>query len=83
MRQHVLDTVCEKSIRREPHFFRFLNQRKLQCAGIVAHGGFIVAEQAVDEEPLNISGFCTVRIKDYKRTTKMTFLRSAPTEEIQ
>lgn len=52
-------------------------------AALLNDGGFIVAEQAVDEEPLNISGFCTVRIKDYKRTTKMTFLRSAPTEEIQ
>lgn len=47
----------------------------IQSADILKDDGFIVAEQSVDEAELNPDGFEVYRIKDYKRTTKMTFLR--------
>lgn len=47
----------------------------IHISGILKDGGYIVAEQSVDEETLISDGFEVYRIKDYKRTTKMTFLR--------
>ncbi len=55
-----------------------LTEASLQAvvqAKILKPKGYIVAEQAVDEASLNINGLEVYRIKDYKRTTKMTFLR--------
>ncbi len=46
-------------------------------ADILKDGGFIVAEQSVNEPEIHTDGFEVYRIKDYKRTTKMTFLRKA------
>jgi 16S rRNA (guanine(966)-N(2))-methyltransferase RsmD len=47
----------------------------IHSADILKEGGFIVAEQSVDEPALSPVGFEAYRIKDYKRTTKMTFLK--------
>ncbi len=47
----------------------------IHISGILKDGGYIVAEQSVDEAQLECDGFEVYRIKDYKRTTKMTFLR--------
>ena len=47
--------------------------KKIVSLGLIKEEGYIIAEQAADEEPLLIDGLEILRIKDYK-TTKMTFL---------
>jgi 16S rRNA (guanine(966)-N(2))-methyltransferase RsmD len=49
----------------------------IRKANILKDNGFIVAEQSVTEPELKPAGFEVFRIKDYKRTTKMTFLKKA------
>lgn len=61
----------------------------IQGCGILKEDGFIIAEQAVSEPVPDIAELEVYRIKDYKRTTKMTFLKrsagavSEDTEDIQ
>lgn len=52
----------------------------IHSGGILKKDGYIAAEQATDEPPLNPSGFKVFRVKDYKRTTKITFLGYADEE---
>jgi 16S rRNA (guanine(966)-N(2))-methyltransferase RsmD len=62
----------------DPPYSKGLTEASLKAigqAGILKESGFIVAEQSVDEPELAIDGFEVYRIKDYKRTTKMTFLK--------
>ncbi len=62
----------------DPPYGKGLTEAVLQAivnACILCDGGYIVAEQSVDEAELNIDGLSVYRIKDYKRTTKMTFLK--------
>ncbi|MBQ7265230.1 MAG: 16S rRNA (guanine(966)-N(2))-methyltransferase RsmD [Firmicutes bacterium] len=46
----------------------------IQSYKLLSEDGFIVAEQAAEEEELKTEGLEVYRIKDYK-TTKMTFLK--------
>lgn len=43
-------------------------------AGLLKENGYIAAEQATTEPPLVSSSLDVLRVKDYKRTTKITFL---------
>lgn len=48
--------------------------KEIYNARLLKNGGFIVAEQAMEDELPNIEGFEIFRVKEYK-ITKMTFLK--------
>ena len=52
-----------------------LSLEAIKASGILKDDGYIVAEQSVDEPQIETAGFAVYRVKDYKRTTKMTFLK--------
>lgn len=60
-----------------PYYSDFIENilDEIKKSGILNNDGIVVIEQAKDEEDIRISGFEVFRIKDYGKTTKMTFLR--------
>jgi 16S rRNA (guanine(966)-N(2))-methyltransferase RsmD len=48
----------------------------IKKSGVLSEDGFIIAEQATEEKELTVDGFTVTRIKQFGRTTKMTFLKA-------
>lgn len=66
----------------DPPYSKGLTQKTLDAiakAEILKENGFIIAEQAIDEEVPNVKGLKVFRIKEY-RISKMTFIEYENTE---
>jgi 16S rRNA (guanine966-N2)-methyltransferase len=62
----------------DPPYSKGLTEKALEITDrfkLLKSNGYIIAEQSVDENIDYTGSFEIFRIKDYKRTTKMTFLR--------
>jgi 16S rRNA (guanine(966)-N(2))-methyltransferase RsmD len=63
----------------DPPYNKGLVEASLEAikkSGVLSEDGFVIAEQATEEKELAIDGFTVTRIKQFGRTTKMTFLKA-------
>ncbi|MCC8014206.1 MAG: 16S rRNA (guanine(966)-N(2))-methyltransferase RsmD [Eubacterium sp.] len=83
--KQALRTLAAKGIKADiifadpPYYSDFIENilDEIEISGILNNEGLIVIEQAKDEPEVKSAGFFLYRIKDYGKTTKMSFFKKA------